>query len=96
MLTVEHLLERIQPGLLGPQVRPLRERIRKILESGDVRGFSYVNSPRFWAYDFRGAEGDIVEAEAAGILVVAENSAPGVRELVNAAIASRLTLLAGQ
>jgi predicted DNA-binding transcriptional regulator YafY len=35
LLTMEQLLERLQPGLLGAQVRPLRERIRKILDSGD-------------------------------------------------------------
>ena len=35
LLTMELLLERLQPGLLGPQVRPLRERIRRILGSGD-------------------------------------------------------------
>ncbi len=35
LLTMEQLLERLQPGLLAPQVRPLRERIRRILGSGD-------------------------------------------------------------
>lgn len=35
LLTMEHLLERLQPGLLGPQLRPLRDVIRKSLESGD-------------------------------------------------------------
>jgi predicted DNA-binding transcriptional regulator YafY len=35
LLTMEHLLERLQPGLLAQQVRPLRERIRKILGTGD-------------------------------------------------------------
>ena len=29
LITMEQLLERLQPGLLGPQVRPLRNRIRK-------------------------------------------------------------------
>jgi predicted DNA-binding transcriptional regulator YafY len=32
---MEQLLERLQPGLLAQQVRPLRERIRKILGTGD-------------------------------------------------------------
>lgn len=35
LLTMEHLLERLQPGLLGPQLRPLRNLIRNSLESGD-------------------------------------------------------------
>ena len=35
LLTMEHMLERLQPGLLGPQLRPLRELIRRALESGD-------------------------------------------------------------
>ncbi|MDH3978095.1 MAG: YafY family transcriptional regulator [Gammaproteobacteria bacterium] len=35
LLTMEHLLEKLQPGLLGPQLRPLRNLIRKTLESGD-------------------------------------------------------------
>jgi len=35
LLTMEHLLERLQPGLLGPQLKPIRELIRKTLESGD-------------------------------------------------------------
>lgn len=35
LLTMEHLLERLQPGLLAQQVRPLRERIRRILGTGD-------------------------------------------------------------
>jgi predicted DNA-binding transcriptional regulator YafY len=35
LLTMEHMLERLQPGLLGPQLRPLRDLIRRALESGD-------------------------------------------------------------
>ncbi len=35
LLTMEQLLERLQPGLLAQQVRPLRERIRHILGTGD-------------------------------------------------------------
>ncbi len=35
LLTMEHLLERLQPGLLGPQLRPLHNLIRKTLGSGD-------------------------------------------------------------
>jgi predicted DNA-binding transcriptional regulator YafY len=35
LLTVEHLLESVHPGLLGPQIGPLREKIRQILGHGD-------------------------------------------------------------
>jgi predicted DNA-binding transcriptional regulator YafY len=35
LLTMEQLLERLQPGLLAQQIHPLRERIRKILGTGD-------------------------------------------------------------
>jgi len=35
LLTVEHLLETVQPGLLGPQIEPLREKIRHMLGHGD-------------------------------------------------------------
>ena len=35
LLVMEQMLERLQPGLLSQQVRPLRERIRRILDSGD-------------------------------------------------------------
>jgi predicted DNA-binding transcriptional regulator YafY len=35
LLTMEQLLERLQPGLLARQVRPLRDRVRRILGTGD-------------------------------------------------------------
>jgi len=35
LLTMETLLETLQPGLLGAQVKPLRNRIRQILAEGD-------------------------------------------------------------
>jgi predicted DNA-binding transcriptional regulator YafY len=35
LLAMEQLLEGLQPGLLGPHVRPLRERIRRLIEVGD-------------------------------------------------------------
>ncbi|MBW7930010.1 MAG: YafY family transcriptional regulator [Gammaproteobacteria bacterium] len=36
LLTMERLLEHLQPGLLSQQIRPLRERIRRILGGGDL------------------------------------------------------------
>lgn len=35
LLTMEHLLDRLQPGFLSSHVQPLRNRIRNILEQGD-------------------------------------------------------------
>ena len=35
LLTMEHLLSSLQPGLLEPHIGPLRERIRRLLDSGD-------------------------------------------------------------
>ena len=35
LLTMEHLLSSLQPGLLGPHIEPLRSRIRRLLDTGD-------------------------------------------------------------
>ena len=35
LLTMDHLLSNLQPGLLGPHIDPLRDRIQNLLESGD-------------------------------------------------------------
>lgn len=35
LLAMEQLLDGLQPGLLGPHVRPLRDRIRRLIEVGD-------------------------------------------------------------
>ena len=35
LLTMEHLLENIEPGLLGPHVQPLLARLRTLVESAD-------------------------------------------------------------
>ncbi len=35
LMTMEHLLSNLQPGLLGPHIEPLRTRIRMLLDSGD-------------------------------------------------------------
>ncbi len=35
LLTMQHLLETLQPGLLTPHVRPLLERLRALLDKGD-------------------------------------------------------------
>ena len=35
LLTMEHLLSSLQPGLLEPHIEPLRSRIRRLLDTGD-------------------------------------------------------------
>ena len=35
LLTMEHLLENLEPGLLGAQVEPLKERLTSLLSAGD-------------------------------------------------------------
>ena len=35
LMTMEHLLSSLQPGLLEPHIEPLRSRIRRLLDSGD-------------------------------------------------------------
>ena len=35
LLTMQHLLETLQPGLLAPHVKPLLERLRALLDKGD-------------------------------------------------------------
>jgi predicted DNA-binding transcriptional regulator YafY len=35
LLTMQHLLENMQPGLLGPHVQPLLTRLRHLLDAGD-------------------------------------------------------------
>lgn len=35
LLSMEHLLSNLQPGLLGPHIEPLRTRIRMLLDAGD-------------------------------------------------------------
>jgi len=38
LLTMDHLLSRLQPGLLEPHIEPLRTRVRRLLDSGDHPG----------------------------------------------------------
>lgn len=35
LLTMDHLLSNLQPGLLGPHIQPLRRRVHELLEQGD-------------------------------------------------------------
>ncbi len=68
LLTMEHLLERLQPGLLGAQVRPLRERIRKILDSGDFSADELTRRIRILQMGVRPVESDIFQAISSALL----------------------------
>lgn len=68
LLTVEHLLESIQPGLLGEQVRPLRERIREILGRGDHTVEEVVRRIRVLPMGSRKTDAGRFRTIAAGLL----------------------------
>jgi predicted DNA-binding transcriptional regulator YafY len=68
LLTMEQLLERLQPGLLGPQVRPLRDRIRKILDTGDFSAEELTRRIRILQMGVRPVQPDIFQAIASALL----------------------------
>ncbi len=68
LLTMEQLLERLQPGLLGPQVRPLRNRIRRILDSGDFAAGEVSRRIRILQIGVRPVEPDNFQAIASALL----------------------------
>ncbi len=68
LITMEQLLERLQPGLLGPQVRPLRERIRKVLDSGDFSASDLTRRIRILQMGVRPVEPDNFQAISSALL----------------------------
>lgn len=68
LLTMEQLLERLQPGLLGAQVRPLRERIRRILDSGDFSAEDLTRRIRILQMGVRPIESDSFQAISSALL----------------------------
>ena len=68
LLTMEHLLERLQPGLLGPQLRPLRNLIRKTLESGDFTANEVSRRIRVLQIGVRPVEPDMFQAISSALL----------------------------
>lgn len=68
LLTVEHLLESIQPGLFGPQIGPLREKIRQILSRGDHSAEEVIHRIRVLPMASRKLEAGRFRAVAAGLL----------------------------
>jgi predicted DNA-binding transcriptional regulator YafY len=68
LLTMEHLLEKLQPGLLGPQLRPLRNLIRKTLESGDFTAGEVNRRIRILQIGVRPVEGEAFQAISSALL----------------------------
>jgi len=68
LLTMEHLLERLQPGLLGPQLRPLRNLIRKTLASGDFSAQEVSRRIRILQIGVRPVESEIFQALSSALL----------------------------
>lgn len=68
LLTMEHLLERLQPGLLGPQLRPLRDVIRKSLESGDFTASEVSRRIRILQVGVRPVESETFQAISSALL----------------------------
>ena len=68
LLTVEHLLSNLQPGLLGPHVEPLRTRIRLLLDSGDHSAEEVMRRVRVLHMAARPIESEGFESIASGVL----------------------------
>jgi len=68
LLTMEHLLEKLQPGLLGPQLRPLRQLIRKTLESGDFTAGEVNRRIRILQIGVRSVESATFQAISTALL----------------------------
>lgn len=68
LLTMEQLLERLQPGLLARQVRPLRERIRRILGAGDYAADEVARRIRILQMGARAVEPAHFQAVASAVL----------------------------
>ena len=68
LLTVEHLLESIQPGLLGPQIEPLRGKILQILGHGGHPAEEVIRRIRVLPMASRRLDPDRFRIIAAGLL----------------------------
>jgi len=68
LLTMEHLLSKLQPGLLGPHIEPLRTRIRVLLDSGDHSAEEVVRRIRVLHMAARAVEPSYFQAIATGLL----------------------------
>lgn len=68
LLAMEQLLEGLQPGLLGPHVRPLRDRIRRLIEVGDHTAEEVGRRIRVLEVGSRPVEPECFQALASAVL----------------------------
>ena len=68
LLAMEQLLERLQPGLLAQQLRPLRERIRRILGTSDLSAGEVMRRIRVLPMGARTVEPAYFQAIASALL----------------------------
>jgi len=68
LLAMEQLLEGLQPGLLGPHVRPLRDRIRRLIEVGDHSAEEVGRRIRVLEVGSRPVEPDCFQSLASAVL----------------------------
>jgi predicted DNA-binding transcriptional regulator YafY len=68
LLAMEQLLEGLQPGLLGPHVRPLRDRIRRLIEVGDHSAEEVGRRIRILEVGSRPVEPECFQALASAVL----------------------------
>ncbi len=68
LMTMEHLLTNLQPGLLGPHIEPLRARIRMLLDSGDHSVREVARRIRVLHMTAREVESGLFQAIATGLL----------------------------
>ena len=68
LLAMEQLLEGMQPGLLGPHVRPLRDRIRRLIEVGDHSAEEVGRRIRVLEVGCRPVEPECFQALASAVL----------------------------
>lgn len=68
LLTMEHLLSNLQPGLLRGQVEPLRSRIRGLLDHGDHAGKEVLRRVRVLSMASRPVENRHFEVVASAVL----------------------------
>lgn len=68
LLAMEQLLDGLQPGLLGPHVRPLKERIRRLIETGDHSAEEVGRRIRVLEVGARAVEPECFDVVASAVL----------------------------
>jgi len=68
LLTMDAMLDQLQPGLLGRHVEPLRARLQSLLEQGDVEGAEVRKRVRMLPQAARVPVAGVFETIAAGTL----------------------------